>query len=387
MRKRTVGLYNPYLATLGGGERHILSILQVIAETFDAEVRIYWPEDLSDQIAQKLDLRFPTKPLFSSVPFHTKTGAYERMKALSELDLLLYVTDGSYFFSAATKTAIFCMVPNPDLYRMSLINRLKTQSNLFITNSYYTHDWLTRWKIDNTVLYPYVSDAFFGTSLVKNGTSSSDHHGQDTAQKTVQRPQKKRPVILTVGRFFQGLHAKRQDLAIETFQQLQTTDPRFAKYQLVLAGSVDPADQATIDALTEQIAGNPQITLAVNPPFQELVSYYQEAQFYWHFAGYDVEVNQHPHHVEHLGITPLEAMASGCLTCCYGAGGPLELIQENHNGVLFQTKDELVQQMSALLSDEDRMNTIVSNGYSFVNDNFSYQPFVARVKELFQAYL
>ena len=32
MKKNAIGLYDPYLDTLGGGERHILSILQALAE-------------------------------------------------------------------------------------------------------------------------------------------------------------------------------------------------------------------------------------------------------------------------------------------------------------------------------------------------------------------
>ena len=68
---KRVALYDPYLDTLGGGEKHILSILEVFAEQ-GYEVNIFWDKNLtkeyyvlnipvrtirskSDTIFQKLD--------------------------------------------------------------------------------------------------------------------------------------------------------------------------------------------------------------------------------------------------------------------------------------------------------------------------------------------
>lgn len=371
MKRSTVGLYNPYLDTLGGGEKHILSILEVLAKEQDSQVTIFWPEDLSKSIAAKLDLRFPSPVHFESIPFYEKTDAITRLRTLSDYDLLLYVTDGSYFVSSAKQTAIFCMVPNPELYRMHLMNRMKTAASIFISNSQYTQSWLARWGVQSTVIYPYVSGAFFQ---------------EDGLQHAV-GPQNSRPVILTVGRFFESLHSKRQDLAIETFQQLQSQDERFHDAQLVLAGSVDEADRPYLDRLQTMIGDNPQITLAVNPPFSELLEMYRKARYFWHFAGYGIDEQKAPHRVEHLGITPLEAMASQTLTCCYRAGGPTELITHGENGILFSSQEELIQQMIDLQSDEQQSNTMIANAYSYVKERFSYGPFAQRVIEVFQPYL
>ena len=42
---KRVALYNPYLDTLGGGEKHILSILDVFAEQ-GYEINIFWDKNL-----------------------------------------------------------------------------------------------------------------------------------------------------------------------------------------------------------------------------------------------------------------------------------------------------------------------------------------------------
>ncbi len=45
-------LYDPYLDTLGGGELHVLSIMQVL-DSFGYEVSIFWDKDLTKQIEKK----------------------------------------------------------------------------------------------------------------------------------------------------------------------------------------------------------------------------------------------------------------------------------------------------------------------------------------------
>ena len=53
---KKVGLYDPFIDVMGGGERHILSILQVL-ESEGYEISIFWDTDLSKQIQDVLKLR------------------------------------------------------------------------------------------------------------------------------------------------------------------------------------------------------------------------------------------------------------------------------------------------------------------------------------------
>ena len=51
-----VGLYNPFLDTLGGGEKHILSIIDVLGEQ-GAEITIFWDKDLTKQMENRFSLQ------------------------------------------------------------------------------------------------------------------------------------------------------------------------------------------------------------------------------------------------------------------------------------------------------------------------------------------
>src|SRR3989338_10078080 len=160
MKKRTAALYDPYLDVMGGGEKHILSILQVLEkEGFD--VSLFWNEDLTASMHNKLNLRFHNLKFESNI-FVTQSPI-EKLRALKNFDIFFYVTDGSYFFSGAKKNVIFCMVPNPALYKMGLMNKLKTYNNQFVANSSYTQKLLRKWGVTSDVIYPYVTDDLLQT--------------------------------------------------------------------------------------------------------------------------------------------------------------------------------------------------------------------------------
>ncbi|PIZ66010.1 hypothetical protein COY15_02010, partial [Candidatus Roizmanbacteria bacterium CG_4_10_14_0_2_um_filter_39_12] len=356
-KQKKAGLYDPYLDIMGGGERHILSILQVL-ESEGYDVTIFWDNDLAKQIQNKLKLSFHSLTFEKNI--FTSGTPYHRLQELQKYDLLLYVTDGSYFVSPSKNTYIFCMVPDKKLYNMNLVNKAKTANATFITNSIFTNTWLEKWGLKPFVIHPYIADAFLETSL--------------------EYPKEK--IILSVGRFFPHLHSKRQDVAIERFIQLKMQYPQFEEYALHLAGSVTREDQDYLKELRVKSAHDRSIIFHENIEYQRLVNLYKSAKYYWHFAGYGVDEAIHPEKTEHLGITPLEAMASGCITFAYSAGGPKELIFNGKNGYLFENQKQLFFLMEQIDQDQEQSNSIKSTAQKFVQNNFSYEIFSQRVKEV-----
>ncbi len=354
MRRKTVGLYTPYLDVMGGGEKHILSILKVFDE-LGYNVKIFWDADLSSQIKEKLQLSFTHLTFAKDIQ---KMSFFEKARALSPLEWLFYVTDGSYFFSPAKHTGIFCMVPNRKLYNMTPLNALKTVNSVFISNSLYTKKWLSEWGVHTQVLYPYVSEELF-----------------------IQPATSKKPYVLSVGRFFRHLHSKRQDDLIRTFLHFHHNHPQF---KLILAGGVKTEDLGYVEELKKTF---PQscIEWKTNVSFSELRHLYNESLLFWHFAGFGVDETKHPEQVEHLGMTPLEAMASRCITFCFNAGGPKEIIEHGRNGFVFNTKDELLHEVNNLLNRPSLQALIQNNAQRFVTEKFSYLPFKKHVikKSLF----
>ncbi|KKQ01981.1 MAG: Glycosyl transferase family 2 [Candidatus Roizmanbacteria bacterium GW2011_GWA2_36_23] len=354
-----VGLYNPYLDIMGGGEKHILSILKVL-EDEGFEINIFWDKDLNQEIVDKFSLVFSDRLKFLPNIFKSNSfplSALQTLRTLKNFDLFFYVTDGSYFFSSANKNYIFCMVPQRELFTTNLLNKLKLLNYRFISNSQFTGNKLLEWGINNQYIHPYIDKAFFAN------------------------PSKKKPIILSVGRFFTHLHAKKQEMIIDTFIQLKK-NRQFVDYQLHLAGSVKKEDDKYVRVLKNKIKTHPDIHIDTNLPFEKLLRIYKEAEFYWHFTGYGIDEKKHPEMVEHFGITPLEAMASGCIVFCYNAGGPKKLIINGRNGYLFNDRQELLNQMQSLIRDEDKKSAIRDFSRTYVNANFSYSVFKDRVRKI-----
>ncbi|MFH0773093.1 MAG: glycosyltransferase family 4 protein [bacterium] len=352
MRRKTVGLYTPYLDIMGGGEKHILSILKVFDEA-GYNVVLFWDTNLSSEIKDKLELSFTHLRFEKDLK---KMSVWEKARKLSPLDWLLYVTDGSYFFSPAKKTAIFCMVPDKKLYNLSPLNALKTANAIFIANSHFTAQWLHKWGIRSSVVYPFVNQELFQEVL----------------------PQKK-PLVLTVGRFFKHLHAKRQQDLIKTFLRFHQ---HHSNYTLVLAGGVKNEDMQYVEELRNEFPES-CVRFKTNISFNELRELYKDASVYWHFSGYGVDALAHPEQVEHLGMTPLEAMASRTVPFCFNAGGPRELIEGGKNGFLFNTEEELLQQMSYFLNTPTLQHHMQEAAYRFALKSFHYDRFAIHVKKIF----
>ncbi len=356
MKKGKAALFDPYLDVLGGGEKHILSILKVL-DNMGYDIDIFWDENLPKNIKSRFHLDF-TSLTFKPSVFKKNVSALTRTITLFPYDFFFYVTDGSYFLSSARKNFIFCMVPNKDLYSKSYINKLKTVNATFISNSGFTASHLKKWGIKSKVLYPYVSTDFFSKN---NGA--------------------KEKVILSVGRFFGGLHVKNHKTMISNFKKL-SKNGLLKGYKLILAGGLKKEDQTYFNSLKTIIKDSSDIALEPNISFEKLLKLYQKANVYWHFTGYGVDEDREPEKTEHLGITPLEAMASSCIVFCYKAGGIKELIKNNDNGFTFTTEKELSEKMGTVLKDEKLQQRIRVKARGFVIEHFGQESFEKKVKEV-----
>lgn len=352
--KKNIALYDPYLDVMGGGEKHVLSILQVL-EKSGFEIYIFWDQNLFSSIKNNLNLSFNHLTFLSNI--FKSSSPFEKINKLKNFDMFLYVTDGSYFISSAKKNVIFCMVPNKTLYRMTLLNKIKTLNTVFISNSTYTQLWLKKWGITSSVIYPYVTNDLLNTNLAEI---------------------KKEEIVLSVGRFFGHLHAKKHEEIIDTFLIFQKTNPQF---KLVLVGGLKEEDKPYYESLVNHIGNNKNILLKPNLPYHELITYYRKSMFFWHFAGYGVDETKHPEMVEHLGMTPLEAMATGTIPFCYRAGGPKEIITDGENGFLFKTQAEILLKTTKMIQNNSFYDNVVKNGQKYIKKYFSYEVFEKKVKE------
>ncbi len=361
---KKVALYDPYLDTLGGGEKYILSILEVFAEQ-RYEINIFWDKNLTKEITYRFSFSFIDKirwlpNIFKNLSTLKTLGTLQTLKTLSTYDYFFYVTDGSYFFSGAKKNFVYAMIPDKKLYSKNIINRFKLFNYHFITHSLFTQKWLKKFGIESKVIMPYLDN-----KLINKNIDFS----------------KKEKVILSVGRFFSHLHSKKQDLMIKTFKNLKDRSKKFADYKLILVGGLKTEDQEYFNSLKKTSGNDSSIIFKPNMSLYKLYELYELSNYFWHFTGYGIDENKNPELVEHLGITPLEAMASGCLTFCYSAGGPKEIIDDGKNGFLFKEAQELIDKMTKVDSNKPLKEKIINNGKQFVKENFSYKEFKVKIKD------
>jgi glycosyltransferase involved in cell wall biosynthesis len=159
---------------------------------------------------------------------------------------------------------------------------------------------------------------------------------------------RKRPLILTVGRFIAHGHHKRHDVLLNAF--LEMVGAGLEGWELHIAGSFhsDKPSQAYFDSLVRGAAGGP-VHIYADIGFEELQRLYSEAAIYWHAAGYGAE--EEPEAAEHFGITTAEAMGHGAVPVVIARGGQPELVGDGEAGYLWDQLDVLKSRTLELVDD------------------------------------
>ncbi|MCL4200461.1 glycosyltransferase family 4 protein [Patescibacteria group bacterium] len=320
-----IGFYNPYYDGLGGGERYTLTLASHWSKHHD--VALFWDDPNIIGLSEKrfgidLTLVRVTPNIFKNANIFAKL--WESRK----YDLIFFLSDGSIPATLAKHNILHFQVPFSSL----LVDPWKrNRFDVVVCNSQFTKNELDPQLGDQAVvIYPPV---------------------QRVGKPTTRRPKKKQ--ILSVGRFTGYFQAKKQEVLIDAFIQGHTQGV-FTGWELVLAGGLIPSDQAYFDKLTKMVAGT-SVRLMPNITNDELVRLYQSSALYWHAAGFGTD---NPTQMEHFGITTAEAMSAGLVPVVYAAGGQLEIVTDNVNGMLWRTQDELIAKTAALIRDSKMYDSL-----------------------------
>ena len=147
-------------------------------------------------------------------------------------------------------------------------------------------------------------------------------------------------------------------------------------------GGLKDEDKPYFESLVKLVGDNKNILLKPNAPYPELLECYRKSMFFWHFTGYGVDEEKHPEMVEHLGMTPFEAMGAGAVPFCYEAGGPKEIITDGKNGYLFKNSGKLLSKTEKVLKDNREYKEVQQRGREYVKKYFSFEIFEKRVRGL-----
>jgi glycosyltransferase involved in cell wall biosynthesis len=361
---KKIGLWNPYLDTIGGGEKHMLQICDFFIR-HGYELTIFWDKNIQRQLEQKLSLKLPENTKWQRSL--KSAGWTDKHRLLRSLDILLYATDGSYFYSPAKHTIGFCMVPEEKLYKMNFLNKIKTYKWSFISNSRFTQKNLYKYGVRSQVVYPILSLP------------------SKRVEKTVS--QGTQLTFLSVGRFFRHLHSKRHDVAVAWFVNFIEENKQFSQSKLILAGGLKKEDAQYFESLKKLASQYHNIDFRPNITSSDLEKAYTSANFYLHFAGWQVNETSHPERTEHLGITPLEAMSYGCITMCYRSGGIKEIVRDGENGYTFGQLPELTNKIITTSKDTAKQLEIRRNAIDTVTTLFSQKSFDENMKNLYRKFI
>lgn len=372
-------IYDPYLDTLGGGERYCLTIAEILLK-FGYDVDIFWSKDkgIIDKAAKRFSLNLdrinirpdifrladqpishevaPTKIVsHSSNPsaISKMVDLFQRWRSTRHYDVIFYLSDGSIPILFSRKNFFHIQVPfsNP----LSGFSKLKLRLfHACIFNSQFTQSFYPP-SPRNTVLYPPVGVDSYRSNLPKNKT------------------------ILSVGRFDNILNAKKQDVLVNAFKLFHQHQP---DWQLILAGgSLAPEENNSFIQHLKQLSRSLPVKIIANPSFDQLVDLYQSSPIYWHAAGYQVDQQLHPEATEHFGITVVEAMAAGAVPLVPHRGGLPEIVTSDHDGFLWDTIDQLVAK-TQLLVGSPQLLTELSQHAVTTSAKFSKSAFETKFSHL-----
>lgn len=339
-------IYSPYLDALGGGERYIMSVAELLLEK--GSVDVFWDDQtikpkLIDRFNLSLENLTFQKNIFDK-------NSFTKYLILKDYDTLIYLSDGSFPYGFAKENIMH--IQTPLIFKgQTLQNKLKLATwQHVVCNSAFTKQSIDQsLGIHATVIYPPVPTDLFQSAQKQN-------------------------VIISVGRFFGLKHGKKQEKMIEWFKKLYDAGQK--DWQLWLIGSVFSDDYYR--SLEDKARDYP-ITLYRDISFTDLVALYAKAKIYWQAQGFE---ETEPKYMEHFGMTTVEAMASGCVPVVIGNGGQTEIVENGKNGVLWNSEQELLLQTEKLMNDMSLWQSMSDNAKA-TSEKFSKM----RFREAFQKLL
>ncbi len=355
-----IGIFDPYLDDLGGGEKYMMTIAETLSKKH--KVNVFWDnhEDLT-KLAHRFLLDFSSINIVKNI-FTTDTSIIKRLRESFKYDVIITLSDGSLPFLLSKKTFIHFQQPFPNI-KPKLSNILKINKiDNFLVNSKFTKSFIDKeFDINSKVLYPPV-----------------DFYPKDV---------KRQNIILNVGRFrvkdvttskggqTKGIgDFKKQSVMVDVFKKM--VDEGLKDWKFVLAVSVNEHEKEIFKDFKKSAINYP-VEFLVNKTNKELWETYSKAKIYWHASGFGEDLKRHPEFAEHFGISTVESMGAGCVPVVINAGGQKEIIENRVNGFLWDTLDQLMSITLSLINDNSKLDEVSKRASAsvkkFTKENFEKQ--------------
>lgn len=327
-----IGIYDPYLDDLGGGEKYMMSIAECLSREHD--VTVFWDkkEDINALLERfSIDL---SRVNISKNIFFVKYNFFKRLISTRKYDILIILSDGSIPFSLSGK--LFLHIQQPILKPNITIKtkyKLTRVSEIFC-NSNFTKSFVDKEiGVNSSVLYPPV--------YIKNKNTVKEN------------------IILNVGRFrvknVGNSDYKKQSVMVDVFKEM--VDEGLKGWAFNLAVGLHDKDKDAFELLKKKAIGYP-VNFMINKTNNELWELYSRSKIYWHASGFGEDLSLHPEFAEHFGISTVEAMGAGAVPVVINAGGQKEIIENGKNGYLWDSVQELKKITTQLTENEELIKKI-----------------------------
>lgn len=355
-----IGIYNPHLMALGGGEKYTLLLAEALSEKYVLDYVTLTPvkrEFLEDRY--RIGLRninfvplLPNKKILS-ICQKARFG-YSFFLLNSRL------RTNKYHIFIQNIVSLNDMIPPPDKNVLliqgiseSFESDLKftktsfTRHQLMIVNSQHIKDLVISKKVLShkiEILYPPTDCTTF-------------------------QPLKKRKTILVAGRLKPD---KGFAQAVDIFKELSSLHEQGWNLHLALITQGGEESRELLSEIRAK-AKNYPIYIHLNCSASTLRVLYGEASIFWHRAGCGGN--------EAFGMVITEAMSAGAVPLSLNQGGPREIIEHGKNGFLFNTLDELAMFTMLLVSNQslwEKMSRLAVER----SKAFSYESFRDRTFEI-----
>ncbi len=321
-----IGIFDPYLDDLGGGEKYMMTIAEVLSA--EHEVEVFWDnkEDL-DGLLKRFSIDLSRVKLVTNI-FSSKYSTLQRIISTKKYDRIIFLSDGSIPL-VYPKLLVHIQQPLDRMEEKSIIGSLKFRRvSVFFCNSNYTKSFIDdKFHLKTKILFPPV--------------------------KIKEINEKKENIILHVGRFriknVKNDDYKKQHVMVKQFKRM--VDKGFKNWKFVLAVSVNEKDNREFEEMRDFVKNYP-VEFLVNKSNDELWQIYGKAKIYWHASGYGEDLEKNPQFAEHFGISTVEAMGAGVVPVVINAGGQREIVTEGEDGFLWDTLVELEEKTLKLVNNE-----------------------------------
>lgn len=387
---KKVLILNPYVPTLGGGEKYMGYMCQALEQYYEnnivIEILVFNYNDIDvtsddyitvNDINKQYNLTLKNTSFRKIPPEEQQTfGDMNRMlnAISSEYDLAINFMIFSKYILAAKKNIYLCMFPPQ---RDKQLGRWKQRVITYIENEKFLKSY------DKFIIISEFSKKWFIKYWGKNVKTKIIYSPVFSEENIEGRyiEKNKKNIILSVGRFFPSAHSKNQ---LEMVRFFINNENKLNGYEYHLAGAISnlKEDQEYLRKIKKISSKSNNVIIHENCKYEDLMELYAQAKVFWHATGFGVNEEQMPEKMEHFGITTVEAMSYGVVPIVIQKGGQSEIVIEGVNGFLWKNEEECIEKTRKIIK-EDKMRTVMAQKAVERSKRFSTERFYLANKELY----